>query len=162
VPTASACSAENADISAGTRTPEFQIIENTYFTYGPPRAPYVGWEYEAMLRITNQLQHDTLTMFLEGRLTGNFAQEIRNLAERCVPPPQIIVDLTEVTFVDATGEEILLWLNRYGVLFIARSGYSQHVCEQLQIRLSQTNVPTEKRYKAVAEGAADKASGGSL
>ena len=55
-------------------------------------------------------------------------------ADRGVPlPSKLIVDLSEVNYVDAVGEEVLLWFKKIGVTFTAESAYSHHVCEQLQL-----------------------------
>ena len=41
-------------------------------------------------------------------LYGEYANEIRNLLTRCKPETMLVVDLTEITFVDSIGEELLL------------------------------------------------------
>jgi hypothetical protein len=101
-----------------------------------------------MMRITFQPERERVTFFLEGRFADSFAEETRRLAARCSDPRQLVADLTQVTFVDAAGEEVLLWLNRLGARFIAGSCYAQHVCEQLQLRLFEHHRRSEGHVKA--------------
>ncbi len=50
---------------------------------------------------------------------------------RRVLPAELLVDISEVTFVDSAGEETLMWLSGIGAGFIADSSYSAHLCERL-------------------------------
>jgi hypothetical protein len=86
-----------------------------------------------MLRVEFQDVGDTVTMQLEGRFVGPFAQDTRDLVTRCKIPLRLIVNLSEVTFVDAIGEEVLSWLARIGAEFVAENCYPQHVCERLHL-----------------------------
>jgi hypothetical protein len=45
-----------------------------------------------------------------------------------------MVNLSDVSCVDATGESVLLWLNQIGAQFIAKNCYSLNVCERLHLR----------------------------
>jgi hypothetical protein len=45
------------------------------------------------------------------------------------------VDLSEVTFADAAGEEALQWLRSVGAKFVAESSYALHLCERLHLPL---------------------------
>jgi hypothetical protein len=47
------------------------------------------------------------------------------------------VNLSEVTFVDAVGEEVLLWLARIGGEFVAENCYPLHVCERLHLPMAR-------------------------
>jgi hypothetical protein len=90
-----------------------------------------------MLRV--EFNHDgdgTLTVRLQGRLVGPYAEDARIALERYPARPSILVDLSEVTFVDPFGEQILVWLGRLGASFIAGNLYAFDVCERLQLRLS--------------------------
>ena len=89
-----------------------------------------------MLRVEFQDLGKTVTMRLEGRLVGPFAEDTRDLVTRCKIPPQLVVNLSEVTFVDAVGEEMLSWLARIGGKFIADNCYSLHVCERLHLPMA--------------------------
>jgi hypothetical protein len=51
-------------------------------------------------------------------------------------PLRLVVNLSEVTFVDAIGEEMLSWLARIGGKFIADNCYPLHVCERLHLPMA--------------------------
>jgi hypothetical protein len=89
-----------------------------------------------MLRVEFQDVRNTLTMRLEGRFVGPFAEDTRDLVTRCKIPPRLIVNVSEVIFVDAVGEEILSWLARIGGEFIADNCYPLHVCERLHLPMA--------------------------
>lgn len=87
-----------------------------------------------MLRV--QFDHDgdgSLTVRLEGRLVGMYAEDARVTLARYQAPASILVDLSEVTFVDAFGEKVLLWLGRLGAKFVAVNVYTRSICERLQL-----------------------------
>ncbi len=86
-----------------------------------------------MLRVQTQESDGALICRLEGRFTGKEAEEVRTLVTRCDSKLELVVDLTEVLFVDATGEEVLLLANRLGSQFVAETSYSRDVCERLQL-----------------------------
>lgn len=89
-----------------------------------------------MLRVEFQDAGETLIMRLEGRFVGPFAKDTRDLLTRLNIPPRLVVSLSEVTFVDAVGEETLSWLARIGGKFIADSCYPLHVCERLHLPMA--------------------------
>jgi hypothetical protein len=89
-----------------------------------------------MLRVEFQDVGETVTMRLEGRFVGPFAEDTRDLLTRCKVPVRLIVNLSEVTFVDALGEEMLSWLARIGGEFIADNCYPLHVCERLRLPMA--------------------------
>jgi hypothetical protein len=92
-----------------------------------------------MLRVKTQESLDALIFRLEGRLTGEGAEHVRTLVMRCDPEMRLVVDLTEVMFIDGVGEDVLAVLNRLGAEFIADTSYSLHVCERLGLRLARAN-----------------------
>jgi hypothetical protein len=94
-----------------------------------------------MLRVEFEDVGDMVTMRLQGRFVGPFAQDTKDLVTHCKIPPRLVVNLSEVTFVDAAGEEILSWLARIGGRFIADSCYPLHVCEGLRLPM----VPKTRR-----------------
>ena len=89
-----------------------------------------------MLRVECHDIGDTVTLRLEGRLVGEFAQDARHLVTRCKIPLRLVVNLSEVMFVDAMGEEVLLWLARIGGEFVAENCYPLHVCERLHLPMA--------------------------
>jgi hypothetical protein len=71
---------------------------------------------------------------MEGRLVGEWADEARCLVTAEVVPKGLIVDLTEVSYIDSSGERLLSWLGSVGAVFAARGVYATAVCERLGFR----------------------------
>jgi hypothetical protein len=90
-----------------------------------------------MLRVEFQDVGNTLTMQLEGRFVGPFAKDTRDFLTRSKIPLRLVVNLSEVTFVDAAGEEMLSWLARIGGKFVADNCYPLHVCERLHLPMAR-------------------------
>ena len=73
-----------------------------------------------MLKITTETALHTATLKLEGQLAGPWVDELErswfavrdNIANRLV-----MVDLCEVTFVDAEGRKLLAWMHGQGARF---------------------------------------------
>jgi len=86
-----------------------------------------------MLRVQTQESDGALICRLEGRFTGKGAEEVRTLVTCCDSKLELVVDLTDVMFVDAIGEEVLLFVKRLGAQFVAETSYSRDVCERLQL-----------------------------
>jgi len=63
-----------------------------------------------MLRVEVHDASNTTWLRGEGRFVGAFAEDTKAMVVRCKLPSHLVVDLSEVTFVDAEGEEVLLWL----------------------------------------------------
>ena len=80
--------------------------------------------------------HDSV-LKLEGRLTAADADHICTLMTSTDTQPKILIDLTDVTFVDLVGETVLSFLGRGGAEFIAETAYSLDVCERLGLRLTR-------------------------
>jgi anti-anti-sigma regulatory factor len=90
-----------------------------------------------MLRVEMQDSAKALIVRLEGRLTGEGAEHVRMLAIRCNIERGLVVDLTEVTFVDSIGEAALAFFSRLGAKFIAEDAYMSDVCERLALPLAR-------------------------
>ena len=106
-----------------------------------------------MLRVDIRDSANTLSIKLEGRLTGNDAENTRMLMTRCREGVRLVIDLTEVTFVDSVGEEVLSFFGRFGAEFVAQTSYTLDICERLGIRLargegSNGNASSASRSKA--------------
>jgi ABC-type transporter Mla MlaB component len=93
------------------------------------------------------------TLKLEGRLVADWAAQARSLVKKDVVPKGLIVDLTEVSYIDSVGEQLLKWLAALGAVFVADSVYAVAVCERL--RLSPVRRIT-KRRKRQYEGQAER------
>ncbi len=91
-----------------------------------------------MLRV--ELDHSgngAVTVRLQGRLVGLYAEDARATLSRFPTLKSIAVDLSEVTFVDPIGEQVLLWLERLGAKVIAVNLYTRGVCERLQLQIEE-------------------------
>ena len=94
-----------------------------------------------MLRVEIRDSAETLILELEGRLTGDDAQQTHMLAARCAARRKLLVDLTEVEFIDAAGEEVLSSLGQLGAEFVAPNSYALDVCERLKLRVAVNGSP---------------------
>ena len=99
-----------------------------------------------MLRVQTQERDGAAICRLEGRFTGNGAEEVRRLVTHCDSKLALVVDLTDVMFIDVIGEEVLLFVKRLGGQFVAETSYSRDICERLQLPLigkhkTNTQVP---------------------
>jgi hypothetical protein len=73
------------------------------------------------------------TLKMEGNLVGQWAEEAKSLVTNGPVPKGLIVDLTDVSFVDSVGENVLAWFASVGASFMAKAVYSASLCEQLQL-----------------------------
>ena len=86
-----------------------------------------------MLRVETQQLDGSLLCRLEGRFTGEGAEQVRTLVTRCDSGLRLVLDLTEMMFIDSTGEEVLSFAKKLGAQFIAETSYSRDVCERLDL-----------------------------
>jgi hypothetical protein len=89
-----------------------------------------------MLRVEICDSAETLLLKLEGRFTGRDAEHTRTLTTCLAAREKLLVDLTDVVFVDATGEEVLSFLGRFGAEFVAPNSYVLDVCERLNLHVA--------------------------
>jgi anti-anti-sigma regulatory factor len=89
---------------------------------------------------------------LHGRLTDPWVHELKrcwrknhrtNVRRAC------IVDLSEVTCIDKSGEQLLCMLARNGVEFIASGTYTKHVLNEITNRLRLNNSTSKPRDEKV-------------
>ena len=90
-----------------------------------------------MLRVEIHDSANSLSLKLEGRFTGDDAENTRTLITRCRDGMRLVVDLTDVTFIDSVGEEVLSFFGRFGAEFAASTSYTLDVCERLRLRLTR-------------------------
>jgi hypothetical protein len=98
-----------------------------------------------MLRAEVHDSANTSIVRVEGRLTKDTAELLRTLATRCKTGTQLVVNLTELMFVDAIGEDVLSFFKRLGAEFVAETSYSLDVCERLSLPLARKGLgpPTD-------------------
>jgi len=86
-----------------------------------------------------------LTLKMNGELVGDWPEQARRLITTEVVPTGLIVDLTEITYVDSAGERLLTWLGGLGAVFVAGSVYGMAVCEHLGLTRKQRPSATATR-----------------
>ncbi len=74
---------------------------------------------------------------MEGNLVGKWAQEAKSLVTNSPVPKGLVVDLTDVSYIDSEGEQVLAWLASVGATFMARTVYAASVCERLAAQASR-------------------------
>ncbi len=77
------------------------------------------------------------TVKLEGQLIADWVEQARCLITETVVPHHLVVDLSQVTAVDSTGEQFLSWLAGLGAVFEPGNGYAVSVCCSLRLPLFQ-------------------------
>jgi ABC-type transporter Mla MlaB component len=88
-----------------------------------------------MLRISTREDIETMIFRLEGELSGDWVMELKNCwraAAVLEPPKYVRVDLTEVTFIDAAGKDLLALMYRHGAEFVARDVLTKGVVEEIE------------------------------
>lgn len=88
-----------------------------------------------MLRVEMQDLGDGIVMKLEGRFVGDYARETQAVLSRN-GHKRLVVDVTDLTFVDATGEAMLSLFARVGGRFVADNAYGRFLCERLGLPLN--------------------------
>ena len=86
-----------------------------------------------MLRAAFSHKNDGQALKLEGRLVGAWAVQVKSLLSRHFVSNGLLVDVSEVTYVDSVGEQLLLWLRELQAKFAAETCYARGVCERLQL-----------------------------
>ncbi len=75
------------------------------------------------------------TLKMEGTLVRDWAEEAKSLVTREVVPQGLIVDLSDLSYVDSMGEQLLKWLASVGAEFLAGNVYAACICERLRLPL---------------------------
>ena len=89
-----------------------------------------------MLRVEVDDSANTLSLKLQGRLVGEEAKNARTLMTRYRAGIRLVVDLSEITFVDPVGEDLLSFFGRFGADFIAETSYASYICERLHLHVA--------------------------
>jgi anti-anti-sigma regulatory factor len=88
-----------------------------------------------VLRITTRVIAGDLGLFIEGRLAGPCVGELEKCWRRAVAgesPIPAVVDLTEVSFVDAHAKQLLSQMHEQGIKLIATGLMSKLVVEEIE------------------------------
>jgi hypothetical protein len=96
------------------------------------------------------------TLTMEGRLIGDWAEQAKSLVTKDLVPKGLIVDLTDVTYVDSVGEQVLNWFRSVGAAFMAKGVYAAGVCERLHLPLfGKVTGPSRQRSTDTDQKAPD-------
>jgi len=106
-----------------------------------------------MLRVEIHNSADSWRILLEGRFAGDDAEHARMVIIRCPSKAKVIVDLTEIVFIDIVGEEVLSFFGRFGAEFVAPTSYTLDVCERLRLPMFRSpGSPTNTVDSAAPNG----------
>ncbi len=87
-----------------------------------------------MLRITVQDADPGSRLILEGRLSGPWVREAEECWQSALAASHdkpMTIDLTDVDFVDASGESLLAAMHRHGARFVAACPLTRYLVEQI-------------------------------
>jgi anti-anti-sigma regulatory factor len=88
-----------------------------------------------MLRITLHDSPTVLRFQLEGKLVGPWVAELRRswqTAWSVQAGRKLVIDLTDVAFIDDSGKQLLSELYELGAQFVARQPLTRAIVEQVQ------------------------------
>ena len=85
-----------------------------------------------MLKITTHTDARSTTFELEGRLAGPWVDELKGCWERAAGSQgRVLVDLTEVTFIDSDGKALLARMHREGAELKAAGCLTRCIVEEI-------------------------------
>src|SRR5262245_54165023 len=86
-----------------------------------------------MLRITAQNESAATRLFLEGKLCGLSVDELDKCwQEKCSGEAVLLIDLTNISFVDDHGKELLARMHRSGIRLVSTSLMTRCLIDQIQ------------------------------
>ena len=88
-----------------------------------------------MLRAEFNGKNGGSALKLEGRLVAAWAVQVKCQVSRHFVPNGLVVDLSDVTYVDSVGEQLLLWLRGLQSKFVAETCNAREMCERLQLNV---------------------------
>ena len=86
------------------------------------------------------------TLKMEGSLVGQWAEEAKSLLTNGPVPKGLVVDLTDVSYVDSVGEKVLTWFASVGASFMAKAVYAASLCERLQLPVYRKAPVSRKQF----------------
>ncbi len=84
-----------------------------------------------MLKITVQKGSGPATLKLEGKLAGPWVEELKGVWRSGSASEAVLVDLFDVSFVDASGKDLLAQMWQRGADFVADSPLMKRVIEEV-------------------------------
>jgi len=92
-------------------------------------------EVTAMLKITNSATVDEERWILCGQLAGPWVAELRSNWDQVRDRSgsrRYVIDLSDVTLIDGSGEGLLGELRNEGAEFVAKGVYTKHILKNLK------------------------------
>jgi ABC-type transporter Mla MlaB component len=111
-----------------------------------------------MMRITQQPEGEAVTLKLEGRLSGEWVGELKRCWDEVrstIHAKMILIDLAEVTFIDAAGRRLLAEMVEAGVTPTATNVMTIEVIREIACTAAR------KHSEGSGEGSADGSAEGS-
>jgi hypothetical protein len=90
-----------------------------------------------MVRAQFHQTNHHLALKQEGRVVSARAVEVKSLVSRHFVPNGLLVDVSEVTYVDPAGEQLFLWLRDLQAKFVAETCHARDIRESLQLTLQE-------------------------
>ena len=86
-----------------------------------------------VIRITAQQESSTTRLFLEGKLAGRCVEELDKCWQACLSEEvAVLVDLTNVSFVDDHGKELLARMHNKGIKLFSTSLMTKCLIEEIE------------------------------
>jgi anti-anti-sigma factor len=87
-----------------------------------------------MLRVTTTDEEQTITLKLEGKLSGPWVQEVSRVWVDTAQSPEsnLVVDLRSVTFIDGSGRELLVSMSRRGARLVASDCLIRPIVDEIE------------------------------
>jgi hypothetical protein len=86
-----------------------------------------------VIRITAQQESSTTRLFLEGKLTGRCVDELDKCWQACpAGEVAVLVDLTNVSYVDDHGKELLARMHSKGIKLYSTSLITKCLIEEIE------------------------------
>lgn len=88
-----------------------------------------------MLRITTRNIAGDISLFIEGKLAGPCVSELEQCWRRAVAgesPLPSLVDLTDVSFIDAQGKQLLAQMHDHGIKLVANGLMSKFFIDEIE------------------------------
>lgn len=88
-----------------------------------------------MLRITTREIAGNFGLFVEGRLCGACVSELEKCWRDAIAgdsPVPAVIDLTDVSFIDASATQLLTQMHEHGIKLVANGLMSKFVVEQIE------------------------------
>ena len=87
-----------------------------------------------MIRITAKHELSATRLFLEGKLCGRCVDELDKCWQSCAAEePTLLVDLTNVSYVDEHGKELLTRMHNNGIKLFSTSLMTKCLIEQIEM-----------------------------